>query len=99
MGVKNFIEKIQNSEERVKRRWMILFSVAAVMVIVALWVVSWSPFFGFGPATTNKVAVQVDEPGFWQIFKNSVNVVFGALAENFKNLIAQITNKKTIVIE
>ncbi|MFH1347046.1 MAG: hypothetical protein ABIH10_02240 [Spirochaetota bacterium] len=97
MWIKRFIARIQNSEERIKRRWMILFSVAAVMVIIAFWIFFTIPVFQIS-SVSSSVEV-VDEPGFWQILKNGMFVVFDSTIENFKNIFSRITEKKTIIIE
>jgi len=97
MWIEKFIAKIQNSGERTKRRWMILFSVAAVMVIAAFWIFFTAPIFqNFSTAPNVAVA---DEPGFWQIFKNGMSVFFDSATKSLKNIFSQITEKKTIVIE
>ncbi len=97
MWIKKFIARIQNSEEKTKRRWMVLFSVTAVMVIAAFWIFFTAPFFQDSLVAPSVIAV--DEPGFWQILKNGTSVVFDSIAENFKNIFSRITEKKTIVIE
>ncbi|TRZ64659.1 MAG: hypothetical protein D4Q79_01085 [Spirochaetia bacterium] len=97
MWIERFIARIQNSEERTKRRWMILFSVAAIMAIAAFWIFFTVSVFR-GPSAAPSAAV-ADEPGFWQILKNGTSVVFDSAAENFKNIFSRITEKKIIVIE
>ena len=37
-GLKKFIEKLQNAEERTKKRYLLLFSGIAMAVVVVLWV-------------------------------------------------------------
>ena len=95
--IKRFIARVQNSEERTKRRWMILFSVAAVMAIIAFWIFFTIPVFQIS-SVSSSVAV-ADEPGFWQILKNGIFVVFDSTFENFKSIFSRITEEKTIIIE
>jgi len=97
MWIEKFIARIQNSGERTKRRWMILFSVAAIMAITAFWIFFTMSAFRV-PSLVPSVAV-ADEPGFWQIFKNGMSVVFDSATESLKNIFSRITEKKTIVIE
>lgn len=97
MWIERFIARIQNSGERTKRRWMILFSVAAVMVIAAFWIFFTAPIsqnFSAAPSVAG-----ADEPGFWRILKNGTSMVFNSAAENLKNIFSRITEKKIIVIE
>ncbi|MFA5098852.1 MAG: hypothetical protein WC461_01380 [Candidatus Paceibacterota bacterium] len=97
MWIERFIARIQNSEERTKRRWLILCSVAAMMVIAALWVILTVSAFQAPSMETSVVAT--DEPGFWQILKNGTSVIFNSATKNFKNVFSRLTEKKTIVIE
>lgn len=76
---------------------MILFSVAAIMVVAAFWI-----FFTIPLSQNFSVASNIgvtEEPGFWQIFRNGVSVVFGSATENLKGIFSRVTKKKTIVIE
>ncbi len=95
MWVKRFIGRIQNSDEQIKRRWTILFSVTAIMVVTAFWILFMVRQISFvAPEITN-----IDEPGFWQIFKNGALMIFNSIGENIKNIFLLITEKNTIVIE
>lgn len=92
---KRFIKRIQNSDEKIKRQWMILFSIATIMVIVAFWI-----FFTFRQESFSRVEIsQVDEPGFWQISKNGTSVIFDSITDNIKSIFSLITKKNIIVIE
>lgn len=97
MRFRNFIEKIQNSDERIKRRWLIASSAAAMAVVLALWIFYISFIFQILPA--DAISDQSGEPGFWQIFKNGAVVVFNSASDGLKNLILQLTGEKTIVIQ
>lgn len=92
---KRFIERIQNSDEKTKRQWMILFSIATIMVVTAFWI-----FFTFRQASFSQSEIsRVDEPGFWKISKNGVSVIFDFITEEVKSIFSLITKKNTIVIE
>ncbi len=97
MRFRNFIEKIQNSDERAKRRWLVISSAITMAIVLVLWIFYVS--FIFQVPSAEQTNIQTDEPGFWQIFKNGAVVVFNSASEGLKNLISQLTGEKTIVIQ
>ncbi len=101
-----FIEKIQNSDEATKKRWLIGTSVVSMVFIITLWLV----YIGFiiKPIDGEEVSISTNE--FWPIFKNGLiiaQVEIGKLATQLwnivlvqiKNIISIIMNERTITFE
>ncbi len=101
-----FIEKIQNSNEATKKRWLIGASAVSMIFIITLWLV----YIGFiiKPIDGEKVSTPTDE--FWPIFKNGLIIAraeIGRLIAQLwnlallqtKNIISIIMNERTITFE
>jgi len=97
MGVKNFIEKIQNSDERTKRKWLVICSAVAMVVIVAFWVFYIKSIFEIPQPI--QAETQASGPGFWDIFKNGASIVFNSIINNIKSIFANLTGSKTVIIQ
>lgn len=101
-----FIEKIQNSNEATKKRWLIGASAVSMVFIITLWLV----YIGFiiKPIDGEKTSTSTDE--FWPVFKNGLIIAraeIGRLITQLwnlflvqtKNIISIITNERTITFE
>ena len=101
-----FIEKIQNSDEATKKRWLIGTSVVSMVFIIALWLV----YIGFiiKPMDGERGSTSTDES--WPIFKSGLLIAraeIGRLATQLgnpamvqiKNIISIIMNERTITFE
>ncbi len=97
--IKNWIVKIQNSDESIKRRYLTIFTIITMMVIVGLWFIYMkllTPSFG----QINQPEVNSEsETQFWQVFKNGLNIVTGGIKENIQNITSQIFKGNTINIK
>lgn len=94
--LKKLLEKIRNSDEATKKRWLMGTAAVSMAVVVALWLVYVNADMKLVPEIKD-----AGEPstGFWQIFKNGLNVVFGSIKDGVTNLISEITKSRTITIE
>ncbi len=95
-GFKKFIKKIQNSDENIKKRWLIASSAITMVLVIGLWLI----YMNWSINSFNENAQkQKSETGFWQIFKTGLDVVGESIWNNVKNFAQKITGEKTIVIE
>ena len=62
----NQLGNIQNSDEATKKRWLIVSSAIAMVLVISLWLVyiNWTI-----KSVGDNIEKQNLEPGFWQIFK------------------------------
>ncbi|MBI5079347.1 hypothetical protein HZB06_01560 [Candidatus Wolfebacteria bacterium] len=74
------IEKIRDSDEAAKKRWVIVFSAITMTIVVIIWLF----YAGFAVKTTEKKDVSTD---FWPIFKKGFTTVAGSLKEKIYGLI------------
>jgi len=64
--IKNFIVKLQNSNEKTKKRWLIGLSAAAMFLIVMLWIV----YLDFISDRIGRPEQEApSEISFWQVLK------------------------------
>ena len=91
-----FIKKIQHSDEATKKRWLIVSSAIAMILVISLWLVyiNWTI-----KAVGDNVEKQELEPGFWQIFKTGLKVAGESAWDNIKNIVSKITGERIITIE
>ncbi|NCO15186.1 hypothetical protein COW77_00195 [Candidatus Wolfebacteria bacterium CG18_big_fil_WC_8_21_14_2_50_39_7] len=94
--LKIFLQKIQNSDEATKKRWLIGATAISMILVIGLWLVYiQSTVKSIG----NNIENQESTVGFWQIFKNGLVVVFNSVKENIKIIISEITKSRTITVE
>lgn len=94
-SIRNFIEKIQNSEDNVKKRWLVILSGLSMVIIIAIWLIY-----------LNNIMEKVGEKQsrqsgttFWQIFKTGLQITENSIKGKSLDLIYKITGEKTIIIE
>ncbi|MBT9170622.1 MAG: hypothetical protein DDT18_00966 [Actinobacteria bacterium] len=95
-SLKKYLKKIQHSDEATKKRWLIVSSAIAMILVISLWLVyiSWTI-----KSVGDNIEKQGSEPGFWQIFKTGLKVVGESAWNNIKNIVSKITGERTITIE
>ena len=92
--IKKHVARIQESDDRIKKRWVIGSSAATMLVVIGLWLM----YMNFmiknvnQPENQNPPAISST---FWQVFKTGLKVVGGSIKEQFK----QLTGEREIVIE
>lgn len=97
--IKNFIDRIQQSDETTKKVWLFILSGIAMIIIVSLWVLYLNITVAKveGPAgnaaiAQNNNAAEIDEPGFFATFAAGVGIIFDQLKE-------KLSIKRNIFIE
>lgn len=100
--LKNFIVKLQNSDDAIKKVWLVVLSGVTMVIVISLWMVylNSSLITKVGPSA-NPVAqketaptkkIESDEPGFLAIFGAGVKTIFDQVKTKFLSV-------KNIVIE
>ncbi|MBI3589320.1 MAG: hypothetical protein HY093_02810 [Candidatus Liptonbacteria bacterium] len=80
--MKKFLEKIQLAEDGKKKRWMILVTLVAMMVVVYIWLAYFNNLLAdlSRPATVEEVKVQSKGGfSFLETMKSGVGTVFESL--------------------
>lgn len=99
-NIKNFIIKLRESDEMVKKRWLIGASAVAMILVISVWLV-------YLDYTIEKIGVVESESdnstSFWQVFKTGLVITSQSIKNGTKNLISDIMDKikseNTIIIE
>lgn len=92
---KNFIEKLRNSDESAKMRWLIGLSAVAMVVIVSFWLV----FLNYSIKTAGSSENQKSEIGFWRIFKAGLKVAGSSIKNNIKKFTSKIAGERTVIMK
>lgn len=91
---KDFIEKLQNSDEAAKIRWLIVLSAIAMAIIVGLWLF----FLNVSVEKVGSIKAEESGIGFWLVFKTGMKAVGESIAEKIKILVSPIIGERTITI-
>ena len=94
-SIRNFIKKLQNSEDNVKKRWLIILSGLSMVIIIVIW-------FIYLNNTMEKIGEKQSrqsETTFWQVFKTGLRITGNAIKEKSGELIYKIMGEKTITIQ
>lgn len=94
--IKRHLNKIQNSDEATKKRWLIGATAVAMVLIVGLWLIYINSIIN---SLNNANQDQWPTIGFWPIFKTGLIAVGQSIKEGVKTIISEITKGKTIIIE
>lgn len=94
-SIKSFIVKLQNSEDSIKKRWLIIMSGLAMIIIIAIWLVYLNNIMGNIEKRENKQS----ETAFWQVFKTGLGIVGNSIKEKTSDLFYKMMGEKTIIVE
>jgi len=95
-ALKQHLQRIQNSDETTKKRWLIGASAISMILVISLWLV-YMKFSFESLANTNQN--NESSIGFWQIFKTGLKVTSASIWHEIKNFISKIIGERTITIE
>lgn len=92
-AVKKRVEKIRNSDEASKKRWVVFSSAVAMLIVVGLWMI-------YLNLTNNKTSLvgksENASISFWQIFKTGLSVTAQSVKDGVINL---LTSERIVNIE
>jgi len=94
--IKIWLTTIQNSDEKTKRRYLIIASAITMILIISLWLIYLKSTI---QGVNQETASQTSNTQFWQIFKSGLNITGQSIKENIQNIISQIFQGKTITIK
>lgn len=94
-SIKNFIEKLQNSEDNVKKRWLVILSGLSMVIIIAVWLV----YLNNSMEKIGEKQSRQSETTFWQVFKTGLRITGNTIKGKSLDVIYKITGEKTIIIE
>lgn len=89
--IKNFIGKLQNSDEGTKKIWLVILSGLTMAIVVAFWASSLNLSFS-KPEKTAAAKIENDAPGFFAIFSSGAKTIYDQIRE-------KLSSKNSIVIE
>lgn len=98
--MRNFIIKIQNSSEQIRRFWLVVFSTLAMISTISLWIV----YINFtvqrvGPSTEQVAASEIKEKASDSTRASFVDVFGAGLSKIIAQLQEALKSKRDIVIE
>ena len=94
-AMKEFLKKIQTSDERIKRRWLFLFSGISMLAVVFLWTKYFNSIVGPINAPEQKNEEVSQSFPFWGTFRAGLGVVSetaGGIVHSALSIISQPKN-------
>ena len=93
------LKQIQESNEATKKKWLIIMTAVAIIIIISLWLV----YINYSIKSVNNGSMAVEaeksETGFLEIFKKGLGVVGNSAKEKIKNWGYKIMGGETINLE
>ena len=102
--MKKFLKRIQTGSEATKRRWLILFSGIAVVLVLFIWLKYFDSIIA-GQTNNREITAQKTEQesgngfAFLQTFKAGLGVVFQSIADGFHSIFNAIREPKSYMIK
>ncbi|MBI5306268.1 hypothetical protein HZB04_01640 [Candidatus Wolfebacteria bacterium] len=90
--IKNKLKQIQEGDEKIKKRWIVVMSFLTMVFIIGIWAVYLKFYSPTLEIKENKEISDYNCEGNWQNIKNT----FGDLKEKIKNLNTTMTTTTTI---
>ncbi len=98
--LKQHLKKIQDSNEAVKKRWLIGASAIMMIFVIGGWLIYFNHTIETAKNIENEITVSTS---FWQVFKAGLIITGESIKEFANNLISDINNKfrseNVIIIE
>lgn len=90
--MKSFLEKLQSADENTKTRWIIVLTVAIMVVVIYVWASYFNTLIA-GPLGAQAVASDktTNGFGFWQTMKNGMATIYGVFMDKIR-LLGNILN-------
>lgn len=94
------IEKIQNSDETIKRRWLVGMTALAMVLVITLWLLYMNFTIKSISFSQNDFSQNQDhQTGSWEIFKTGLSITISSIKTEVQNFIFKITSERKFIIE
>lgn len=70
-----FIEKIRNSPEGIRRRWLVILSGSSMIVVIASWVLYINAVVQDTPSPVTESVEKTQKPGLAEVFLTGLKIV------------------------
>jgi len=78
-----FIEKLQNSDEDTKHRWMLILTAVAMTIVIFVWLAYFNNLVAGFSAAPEPVTEETGF-GFWATMKNGIAIVYGGSIDKLR---------------
>lgn len=91
------IKKVQNSDNRAKKRWVIAATAVTMVLVTIMWLNSINNLIK--PAYDQNPNFDDSTREFWPVMKNGLSVLTASLKKQIGNLISKIMIERSVTIE
>lgn len=95
----NKLKQIQESDETTKKKWLIIMTVAAMIIVISLWLVYINYSIKSVDNGVGAINLEKSETDFLEVFKKGLGVVGNSVKEKIKNFGYKIMGGKTVIME
>lgn len=79
----NFIKDLQNADEITRKKWLAIFTVITMAVVIGFW----SVYISYRIQDVNALNAQKDTPSFSEVFNSGLKILGAETMSKFKVLI------------
>lgn len=98
MNEKNFLERIRSADDRTKKRWMIIFTVISMIVVIYVWLAYFNNLIS-GFSSSGREEAQDDGFTFWQAIRGGGAIIYGGFTEKARGLGDVLNAPREYIIE
>ncbi|MDI6717912.1 MAG: hypothetical protein QMD86_02645 [Patescibacteria group bacterium] len=93
--MRKYLEKIRYSENEKKKPWLIGLSVAAMVLIIFIWIVYMNAFVI--KDANNQNQIEKTDVEFWTIFKTGLGIAKDNVLNKIKSVVSDIFEKISVI--
>lgn len=97
--LKNKLKQIQESDEATKKKWLIIMTAAAMVIVIGLWLVYINYSIKSVDNDIAEINLEKSETAFLEVFKKGLSVVGSSVKEKIKNFGYGIMGREMIIME
>ena len=98
-----FIEKIRNSHEEIRRRWLVILSGSSMVIVIALWVLYINVTIQNTPSPVTETVKETQNPGLAEVFLTGFKIVTAQIKDSATQIInslrKQVLTPNSITID
>lgn len=98
-GQQSFLEKIRNSDISTKRRWVVGASIAAMAIVLLLWLSYLNSIIKPTAITNQTSSTDETTQEFWPVMRRGVAIMSSLTKDKIRTLISNIMAGHSITID
>jgi hypothetical protein len=93
--IKKLLEKIRESDEETKKKWVVGASAVSMAIVIAFWLILSSSIV----KSVDETANNNKNSDFWFIMKNGIGIAYESILKEISNITKKLNSANSITIE